>query len=40
MMTNFLITGCAGFIGSHVSDLFLERGHKVVGVDKFTYAGK
>ena len=39
-MTNFLITGCAGFIGSHVSDLFLERGHKVVGVDKFTYAGK
>ena len=39
-MTNFLITGCAGFIGSHVSELFLERGHKVVGVDKFTYAGK
>ena len=39
-MTNFLITGCAGFIGSHVSELFLERGHKVVGVDKLTYAGK
>jgi UDP-glucuronate 4-epimerase len=30
-----LITGCAGFIGSHLTELFLERGHHVVGVDNF-----
>tara|TARA_R110002020_G_scaffold446207_4_gene658437 strand:+ start:1619 stop:2533 length:915 start_codon:yes stop_codon:yes gene_type:complete len=40
MMNNFLITGCAGFIGSHVSDIFIENNMKVVGVDKLTYAGK
>ena len=34
-----MITGCAGFIGSHALDLFLEEGHYVVGVDCFTYAG-
>ena len=38
-MTNFLITGCAGFIGSHAVDIFLANGHTVVGVDKLTYAG-
>lgn len=40
MMNNFLITGCAGFIGSHVCDVFLESGHNVIGLDKLTYAGK
>ena len=39
-MNNFLITGCAGFIGSHVSDVFIENNMNVVGVDKSTYAGK
>ena len=39
-MNNFLITGCAGFIGSHVCDIFLEKGHNVFGLDKLTYAGK
>tara|TARA_Y100000593_G_scaffold35577_1_gene69505 strand:- start:92 stop:1018 length:927 start_codon:yes stop_codon:yes gene_type:complete len=39
-MNNFLITGCAGFIGSHVSDVFVENNMNVVGVDKLTYAGK
>ena len=28
-----LITGAAGFIGSHLTDLLLEQGHQVVGVD-------
>ena len=37
-MNNFLITGCAGFIGSHTVDTFLSHGHNVVGVDKMTYA--
>jgi UDP-glucose 4-epimerase len=30
---NILITGGAGFIGSHVVDLYLEQGHRVVVVD-------
>lgn len=32
------ITGCAGFIGSHVTSLCLKRGWYVIGVDKMTYA--
>jgi|TARA_R110000824_G_scaffold111145_1_gene259469 dTDP-glucose 4,6-dehydratase len=35
-----MITGCAGFIGSHVTEEFLNAGYDVVGVDSFTYAGK
>jgi UDP-glucuronate 4-epimerase len=30
-----LVTGAAGFIGSHVSERLLERGDTVVGVDNF-----
>lgn len=30
-----LITGGAGFIGSHLCDYFLSKGHKVVAVDNF-----
>jgi UDP-glucuronate 4-epimerase len=30
-----LITGCAGFIGSHLSEYFLTQGHEVVGIDNF-----
>ena len=28
-----LITGCAGFIGFHLSKHFLETGKKVIGID-------
>jgi dTDP-glucose 4,6-dehydratase len=35
---NFLVTGCAGFIGSHMVDLLLENDHAVIGIDSFTYA--
>ena len=28
-----VLTGGAGFLGSHLADLLLERGHEVVGVD-------
>ena len=31
-----LITGAAGFIGSHCAERFLQMGHKVVGVDNFS----
>ncbi len=30
-----LITGAAGFLGSHLCDRFLEEGHEVVGLDNF-----
>ena len=32
-MKKILITGCAGFIGFHISQLFLEKNFKVIGVD-------
>ncbi len=32
-MTTFLVTGGAGFIGSHLSDRLLAEGHRVVAVD-------
>lgn len=32
----YLITGCAGFIGSSITDALLADGHEVVGVDCFT----
>jgi len=31
-----LVTGAAGFIGSHLCERLLELGHRVVGVDAFT----
>lgn len=32
-MKKVLITGAAGFLGSHLSDLFIERGYKVIAMD-------
>jgi dTDP-glucose 4,6-dehydratase len=32
-MSRIVITGAAGFIGSHLSETLLDRGHTVVGVD-------
>jgi dTDP-glucose 4,6-dehydratase len=34
-MTRALITGGAGFLGSHLCDLFLSRGHEVICMDNF-----
>jgi nucleoside-diphosphate-sugar epimerase len=33
---NYLVTGAAGFIGSHLAEALLARGHAVVGIDSFT----
>ena len=32
------VTGCLGFIGIHITQLLLDRGWYVIGVDKMTYA--
>ena len=34
-MSRVLVTGAAGFIGSHLCEQLLQRGHSVVGVDAF-----
>jgi UDP-glucose 4-epimerase len=31
-----VVTGVAGFIGSHLAEALVERGHEVVGIDCFT----
>ena len=31
-----LVTGCAGFLGSHLSERLVDRGHHVLGVDCFS----
>ena len=31
-----LVTGCAGFIGSNLTDQLLKEGHEVIGIDCFT----
>jgi UDP-glucose 4-epimerase len=32
----YLVTGCAGFIGSSLTDRLLQNGHEVIGVDNFS----
>ena len=39
MAKRILITGGAGFLGSHLSDRLIEAGHEVLCVDNF-YSGR
>ena len=32
---SYLITGGAGFVGSHVAEALLQRGERVVAIDNF-----
>ena len=36
MKERILITGGAGFIGSHLCELFLEHGHQVIAIDNLS----
>ena len=38
MKKQFLVTGGRGFIGSHFVELLLSHDHKVIDIDKMTYA--
>lgn len=37
-MANYLVTGAAGFIGSRVSEMLIEQGNAVVGIDNMNDA--
>ena len=39
-MKNILITGAAGFLGSHLCDRFINEGFKVIGMDNFITGDK
>ncbi|HKJ41478.1 MAG TPA: GDP-mannose 4,6-dehydratase [Sunxiuqinia sp.] len=34
-MSTIIVTGCAGFIGSHLTEHLLGNGHQVIGIDNF-----
>lgn len=38
-VSRFLVTGAAGFVGSHIVEELLHRNHDVVALDCLTYAG-
>lgn len=35
-MSKILVTGCAGFIGSHIAEHLVNAGHEVAGLDDFS----
>ena len=39
-MKKAVVTGCAGFIGSHVCDYLLSKNYNVVGLDNLSTGNK
>ena len=40
MSKTFLVTGCAGFIGSNLVDYLLEKNYKIIGLDNLSTGNK
>ena len=40
MKKTLLVTGCAGFIGSHLVDFLLNKNYKVIGLDNLSTGNK
>ena len=40
MSKKILVTGCAGFIGSHLCEKLISLGYHVVGIDNFSTGKK
>ena len=36
-MATYIVTGVAGFIGSHLAEALIKRGDKVIGIDQFNH---
>ena len=39
-MKKAVVTGCAGFIGSHVCDYLLRKNYNVIGLDNLSTGNK
>ena len=37
-MSNYIVSGAAGFIGSRVSQLLIAEGHRIIGIDNMNDA--
>ena len=39
-MSRIVITGAAGFIGSHLTEYLLQKGNQVIGIDNLSTGDK
>ena len=39
-MKKVMVTGCAGFLGSSLTDKLLDNGYRVIGLDNFSTGKK
>ena len=39
-MKKIIVTGCSGFIGSHLTEKLVNQGYNVLGIDNFSTGKK